>query len=337
MTQLVLGAAVGEATLGRKVGSKAIVWGAICGTLPDLDVFVPLGDAVREFTYHRGPTHSLFLLAALTPVLVWLICRFHPSVANHRLGWYALVYLVFVTHVLLDSFTVYGTQIFWPLVTTPMTWSTIFVVDPAYTLPLLLGVTAAAVVSRSRPWGRRMNAAGLVLSTGYLAWSLGAKIHVEGIARETLAEQGVDAASLLITPAPFNTLLWRVVVIADDAYLEGFHSVLDPDRRIDFDAFPTQSNLLNGLEDAWAVKRLQWFTKGFYKVERAGDAIVMTDLRMGLEPDYVFRFIVGRLGNPHAEGVTPEQIATPRRLRVLDWVWRRIWSPDAGARATVAR
>lgn len=336
MTQLVLGAAVGEATLGRKAGRKAILWGALCGTLPDLDVLVPLGDAVRDFTYHRGPSHSLFVLAAVTPVIVWLIRRIHAADAQHRAGWYALVYLVFATHVLLDSLTVYGTQIFWPFVTMPMTWSTIFIIDPAYTLPLLLGVTAAAVAGRDRRWGWQMNAAGLLLSSGYLAWSLGAKLHVETLAREALSDQGIQAASVLTTPAPFNTLLWRVVAMTEDHYYEGFHSMLDSDDRIDFDAYPTQPELLAGLEDAWSVRRLQWFTKGFYGVERNGDDILMTDLRMGLEPDYVFRFKVGEFGNPHAVATTPARISEPRRLDVLAWVWRRIRSPDAGVWARFA-
>ena len=114
LTQLTLGAAVGEATLGRQVGNRAILWGAICGTLPDLDVFIPFGDAVRDFTYHRGFSHSLFVLAVLTPAMVWLILKFHPQTAPLRRRWYVLVFLSFFTHIVLDCFTVYGTQIFWP-------------------------------------------------------------------------------------------------------------------------------------------------------------------------------------------------------------------------------
>ena len=69
--QIGLGAAVGEAVIGRQVGRRALLWAGICGLLPDLDVLVPLGDAVRSFTYHRGPSHSLFVLAAFTPLMVY--------------------------------------------------------------------------------------------------------------------------------------------------------------------------------------------------------------------------------------------------------------------------
>jgi inner membrane protein len=325
LTQLALGAAVGEATLGRRVGNRAILWGAICGTIPDLDVFVPLGGPVADFTYHRSFSHSLFVLAALTPLVVWLILRIHPRTRQARGGWLLMVYLVFATHVLLDSFTVYGTQIFWPLVDTPMTWSTIFIIDPLYTLPLIAGVTGALVATRDASWGRRLNGAGLALSTAYLAWSLGAKLHVENVARESLRAQGIAYRQLLTTPSPFNTLLWRIVATDEQGYYEGFYSLLDEDRDIRTQRYASRPSLLQGLERHWPVARLQWFTKGLYSVSQRGDDVVMTDLRMGLEPDYVFRFKVAEIGNPHPRPVPDQRIEAIRDLSRLKWIWARIW------------
>ena len=108
VTQLVLGAAVGEATLGRKIGNRALLWGAALGTLPDLDVFIPLGDVVSDFTYHRSASHSLFMLALLTPLLAWVATRIHPDTRALFKRWMLAIYLIFVTHVLLDSLTAYG-------------------------------------------------------------------------------------------------------------------------------------------------------------------------------------------------------------------------------------
>lgn len=329
VTQIALGAAVGEAVLGRKVGNRAMLWGAVCGTLPDLDVFIPLGDAVRDFTYHRGATHSLFVLAALTPLLVWLILKLHPHTRPQRLGWAVLVYLVFATHVLLDSFTVYGTQILWPLDTTPMSWSTIFIIDPLYTLPLLLGVGAALRLSRDSPRGHRLNHLGLALSSLYLAWTVAAKWQVETIARASLAEQGIGYERLLSTPAPLNSLLWRLVAMDGDGYYEGFYSLLDNRPRVRMVHYPSRGELLNGIEEHWPVRRLQWFTHGFYSVGREGAAIVITDLRMGMEGDYIFRFKVAEMGNPHPVPVAPVQLQVPRNFERLRWVWRRIWN-EAG-------
>lgn len=329
VTQIALGAAVGEATLGRKVGSRAIFWGALCGTLPDFDVFVPLGDAVRDFTYHRSVTHSLLVLAAFSPLMVWLILKVHPQTTPHWRGWLVLVYLVFATHVLLDGFTVYGTQIFWPIDDTPVAWSTIFIIDPAYTLPLLIGVIAALVMSRTRAIGHRLNWLGLALSTCYLAWTVGAKWHVEQVARESLASQGIAYEHLLTVPAPFNSLVWRVLATHSNGYYDGFYSLLDENRHIAMQSFPSSPQLLTGIEDHWPVRRLQWFTKGFYSVSRVGQNVIITDLRMGLEESYVFRFKIAEFGNPHAKATIPERLPPERDFSRLKNVWGRIWDQDA--------
>ena len=129
VTQIALGAAVSESVIGKKVGNKALLWGAIAGTLPDLDVFIPFDDPIKDFTYHRSLTHSVFFLTLLTPALVWLITRIYPSTKPYRKQWMWAIWLVLVTHPILDCFTIYGTQILWPLTRFPVTWSTVALFD----------------------------------------------------------------------------------------------------------------------------------------------------------------------------------------------------------------
>ena len=325
LTQMALGAAVGEATLGRRVGNRALVWGAVCGTLPDLDVLVPLGDAVRDFTYHRSASHSMFVLAALTPLLVWLILKLHPDTRAQRRRWVLLVYLVFFTHVLLDSHTVYGTQIFWPISTTPMTWSTLFIIDPAYTVPLLVGLGAALALRRQGNAGHALNNWGLGLSCVYLAWSWGAKLYVDAVVQRNLELQEIQHTHVLTVPGPFNTLLWRVLVMDESGYYEGFFSLLDSDYQIRLQRYASEPELLANLTDHWPVQRLRWFTKGFYAVEALDGDVVMTDLRMGFEPDYVFRFKVGEIGNPHPLPAPAEGLPGLRDWSRLGPFLQRIW------------
>ena len=317
---------MGEATLGRKVGNRAILWGAVCGTLPDLDVFIPLGDAVADFTYHRSASHSVFVLALLTPVIVWLILKLHPHTQEHRRRWLLLVYLVFVTHVLLDCFTVYGTQIFWPIVTTPVGWSTIFIIDPLYTLWLIIGVIFALVATRRNNRGHIINNLGIGISSLYLAWTVTAKFYVNEVAHKSLALQNIDYSQLITIPTPFNTLLWRVVAMDDNGYYEGYYSLLDDKPVIVTNFYPSQTHLLEGLENHWPVQRLQWFTRGFYGVQLRANDIVIQDLRMGLEPDYVFQFKVGELSNPHPIGRNSQRIESQQRMDRLTNVWQRIWN-----------
>ena len=90
VTQIALGAAVGEATLGRKVGWRAPLWGGHCGLLPDLDVLWPFADPVSAFTWHRGYTHALAVLVLAAPVVAWAAVRFHPATRPFRRGWLVL-------------------------------------------------------------------------------------------------------------------------------------------------------------------------------------------------------------------------------------------------------
>ena len=153
VTQIALGAAVGEATLGRKVGWRAQLWGGLCGLLPDLDVLWPFADAVSAFTWHRGYTHSIAVIALATPLVAWAAVRIHPDTRPFLRGWLLLAFLALVTHPLLDCFTVYGTQVLLPFSDLPVAWSTVFIIDPAFTVPVALGVLAAQVLSRERGLG----------------------------------------------------------------------------------------------------------------------------------------------------------------------------------------
>lgn len=333
VTQILLGAAVGEAVLGRGAGRKALAWGGLCGLLPDLDVLVPLGDAVKDFTYHRGPSHSLFVMALFTPLLVRLVLHFHPGETVRRRRWYAGVFLALATHALLDCFTVYGTQILWPLPTPPVMWSTLFIIDPAYSLPLLAGVVLAALLPRKTAAAWRVNLLCLALSTLYLAWSVGAKMHVNEAARRALAGQGIAHERLLTVPTAFNTLLWRVLAVDAEGYYEGFYTLLDPGRTLCFTRHASRPELLANLDGHWPVQRLRWFTHGFYAVSEERESIVMTDLRMGMEPDYFFRFRVAEVVDDRIRPADSRRMphGAPRRDQ-LHRIWRLL---TARSEATV--
>lgn len=295
VTQIALGAAVAESVLGRKVGNKAALIGAICATLPDLDSFIPYRDAVASLTYHRSFSHSLIVLTLFSWPLTWLVLRCIKNTQASFRQWWLLVFLTLVTHPLLDLFTVYGTQLFWPVFNYPFSGSSVFIIDPAYTLPLGLAVLAAMFMRRESPRRALLNHCGLVVSCLYLAWGVAAKFHIEGRIKDELAGQGLQWSSLLSTPAPFNTILWRLVVMADGGYYEAWYSVLDAPHRVSFTFIEDQKELLAPVAGHWPVARLQWFTHGFYSVQQYADKLVMSDLRMGIEPAYTFNFVVAEV------------------------------------------
>ncbi|NVJ60196.1 MAG: metal-dependent hydrolase [Gammaproteobacteria bacterium] len=328
VTQIVLGAAVADATAGKQFGRKAALYGAIFGTLPDLDVLVPLGDVVSDFTYHRSATHSLFMMLLVTPLFAWLLNKWQSTaVGNQFWRWFCLVYFCLSTHALLDSFTVYGTQIFWPLIDYSATWSTVFIIDPLYTLPLLIGLSVSLLRHKNNGDSGKANTIGLLISTAYLCWSGFVKLYVEHIAWNSLPIKPDPSTQVLTTPTPFNTFLWRVIVIHDNSYYDSFYSIFDGEAKPVFTPYPQSKELLTGIENSWAVERLSWFTKGFYRVDIEDNQVILSDIRMGLEPHYVFNFAVGQIGAEKITPIKPRTVTAPRDFSSISKIWDRIWDP----------
>ena len=318
VTQIALGAAVGEATLGRRVGWRASVWGGLCGLLPDLDVLWPFADQVSAFTWHRGYTHSAAVLVLATPFVAWAALRIHPGTREFWRGWLLLAFLALVTHPLLDCFTVYGTQILLPFSDHPVGWSTIFIIDPAFSVPVIFGVLAARVLVRKPALGHRINNVGLAIGIAWLAITVVAKAHVNRVAENSLPP---GVTRYLTTPSPFNAILWRVVAMTGEGrYLEGYYSILDAEPEVSFVWRPDGHALLEPIRSQAPVARLVWFSRGFFAVrELATGEIVLSDLRMGLEERFVFSFVVGRRA-----GHTVEPVPVYRRPDPD--VPRRIWA-----------
>jgi len=324
LTQIALGSCAAAACVPAAQRRKAALLGAALGTLPDLDVFVDYGDPVANFTMHRGFTHALLVLALLGLAL-WAALRLAwTPVREAPRRWLAAILLALLTHPLLDAHTAYGTQLFWPSEATPASWATMFIIDPLYTLPLLAGMLAVLIRAASRCAGRWL-VAGLVLSTLYLGWSWTAKAMVTANARQTLAAVGLQDAPLFVTPTPLNTLLWRVIARTKDGHLEGLDSVVADDGPIDFAFHSSDDAALAQAGNIPAANRLQWFAGGFVRAEMDGDILILSDLRMGQHPNYVFRHAIAQRGNPHWHPIEPQRLPATLRTRQLAELWQRIW------------
>ena len=357
VTQVALGSAVGVAVMGRRAGIwKSALWGGLCGTLPDLDVLIDHGDPIRNMTFHRTESHALFYLTLLSPLLAWLVHRLHRGVASYRRWWLA-TWLALITHPLLDWLTIYGTQLGLPFTDHPFAVGSIFVIDPIYTLLLVFGLAAAGLTARAQPGaGRGWNLLGLALASGYLAWSVVVQVHVTSLARASLRNQGLANERLLVVPTPFNTILWRVLAIDGDSYLEGFHSLLDRRGNIAFDRHPRRLDLFQRYRHDWHVNRIAWFSHGFFRLRREAGVLQISDLRMGQEPNYTFTFklpepacplvatdspahacsreegaaaqrgaAAAAESSPGAKAAIPELVPQQIDIRSsLNWLWRRM-------------
>ena len=325
VSQLALGAAVSVAVMGRRTTlAKAAGWGAVLGTLPDLDVFIDHGDPMLNMVLHRAESHALFWLTLMAPVLAVGIARLHGEWPIWRRWWLA-VWLVLVTHPLLDTLTIYGTQLALPFSNHPYGLGSVFVIDPLYTLPLLLGLGVALACRRRPAFALRANAVGLALSSAYLLWGMAVQQHVRGIAQASLARQGVQAQALLVTPTAFNSVLWRVVATTPTQYHEGFYSLLDAQAEPIWETHERGAALMQAYAGHPGYERLNRFAKGLVAMQAVNGRAHLSDLRMGQTPTYTFSFDVGPAAGPGAEPeVAQARGRRPEPSRALPWLWARL-------------
>lgn len=337
LTQVVLGASVGEAILGKKVGNRAVLWGAIGGTIPDLDVLLnPFLSDVQGTLVHRTFSHSLIILTLLAPLLGYLVHRlYHTNTSATPLGWTWLFLGALLTHPLLDAFTNYGTMLFYPFSDARISWRTIFIIDPLYTLPLLVATVGVLFYPKTARRRQQLNRIGLVLSTAYLLLTVVVKLYIGQVVEEQLARQNVSAQKFMTSPAFFNLLLWSVVVKEESGYRVGYRSLLDGNEPINFRLVPQRAELLTPYRQPDSpvqeeLNALIHFAERYYAVRSAPGGVVLNDLRFGLltgwfdlDQSYIFSFRVHRAnGTLQIEQVDPEASPSAEDFGRL---WNRTW------------
>lgn len=321
ITQAALGASLAGAVAGKTLGRSALVVGAALGTLPDMDVVIDYGTAVANFTQHRGFSHSLFILFPLSFFIAYGLYRWRPALSYQR--WFAVTALVLLTHPLLDAFTTYGTQLFWPI-GPPVAISSIFIIDPLYTLPLIAGILVFVVR------GPQTSAitAGLLLSTLYLGWSATAQQIISERVEPALAEEGLQDAPRLVQPMPFNTVLWRVTIVDEDRRVEIVTGFLDGEAPVTLENFPRDPELEKAALSLEEGRRLEWFTKGFLHYEMADGELTATDIRLGIPGAHPFTFVLAR---DNGSGLAPQPSARLDRPAIKDGLLGTLWTRMTGA------
>ncbi|MEM6517454.1 MAG: metal-dependent hydrolase [Bacteroidota bacterium] len=295
LTQIVLGAAVGEAVLGKKVGNKALLYGAIAGTIPDLDVVANyLTDAVTAIELHRGFSHSILFFTLVSPFLGWLVNKIERSRSLGWRLWAKLFFWALLTHALLDAFTTWGTQIFWPF-EIRLAFNSIFVVDPLYTIPFLISTIALMFFKRNSKTRSYLGKIGLLLSTFYLANTLVVKFAAHTLFEKALNEQNIEYSSISTRPSPMNIILWNANIDAKDAYLISDYSFFDT-QPISFKTYPKHRANSERIRKYEMVQRLIAISEGWYLMEKKNGDWYFYDLRFGIIPkksgetDFVFAY-----------------------------------------------
>ena len=291
LTQAAMGAVVGERVLGRQLGRRSLAWGALFGTIPDLDILAnPFLDPIAQLYWHRGFSHSVFGILLLSPLFATLLYRwwqrratFDQSDLNISFPRaLVFVFLNFATHVLIDCFTMYGTQLAEPFSNRRFGVNNLFIIDPLFTLPLLLWM-GAALFRRKQPGvaSRTMVTLCGVLFLGYTTFSLVAQARADSRFRKELAAMGIEPSRGFATPVPFTTLIWRGLYETEDSYWISYWAVNDSDEPLYFAEVPRQVDMLEPFRGDRAVDCALWFSEEYFLVELLPDGMTFltTDIR----------------------------------------------------------
>ncbi|WP_233884681.1 metal-dependent hydrolase [Tenacibaculum piscium] len=302
LTQIILGAAVGEAVLGRKIGNKAMFYGAIAGTIPDLDVLASFfTDKVTALYIHRGFTHSIVFSVLFAPIFAWIVTRYEKY-KNFK-NWTWLFFLAFVTHPILDAHTTWGTQLFWPF-DIRLAFKTIFVIDPLYTIPFLVFLIFAMTQKRVHKKRAFYNKMGLLISSSYLVLTFLLKWLAFNQFEKALENQNIEYLQIDTRPSPLNTILWSANVQTEDAFLLANYSFFDT-KPITFTKHLKNHHLLGNLSKNETVKRMIFISEGWFTINKKNGELYFNDLRFGLlsintnAKNFVFKYkiTVDTLGN----------------------------------------
>lgn len=329
LTQIVLGAAVGYAVAGEEMGKKALLWGAAAGLLPDLDVIplAPIKDELLFLKYHRGVSHSI-VFSIFGPLCVYGLARLWKKNWPHatKLAW--IFFWGFATHILLDCFTTWGTQVFWPH-PYRMAFNSAFIIDPLYTIPLIISVVGAATLTQYTT-GKRWVISALTISTLYLGWGICAKAVVNNQFRTMFAAQEKEVIRFTSRPTAFNSILWSATAETKDGYYYAMYSLLDKKPQLGPLHFTAKNrDISSGFSDKRGQLLLH-FTKGFYTAEPLENGVLIHDLRYGFMgdpilngPNYVFSYALTR----DSTGKTVVTVHNPRPSNtneLLGQLWERL-------------
>ncbi len=282
ITHIALGACMGEAFLDRKLGKKAMLWGALAQSVPDVDFIASFWmNTSSNLLAHRGFTHS-FLFVLIIAVLFSLLAeRWHRPHNITLQKWFLFFGGVIFFHVFIDAFNNYGVGWFEPFTHKRISFNAIYVADPFFSIWPGIAVIMLIISKHGHSQRKKWWTMGLGLSSLYLLYCIFNKIMINSDVKHILKKQDIQYSRYFTTPTTLQNWLWYVVAGNDSGYHIGYRSVFDSKKQIDFEYFPRNEFLLDSVEDTEALQKLKRFSQEFYTAEKWNDTLVFNDLRFG--------------------------------------------------------
>lgn len=283
VTHIVLGACIGEAIGGKKLGKKAMLWGAAANSLPDIDVLASGWlDMAPNLLAHRGFTHSFLFLVLMTPLLAIGFNRIYKKYELGLNNWMLLFGVNMFCHILIDAFTSYGTGWFEPFSHMRVSFNSVFVADPIYTIGPLVASIALLILKRTSPKRAGWAKFGIISTAVYIAICFVNKNTMDDQVSKSLERQQITYKRAFSTPAPLNNILWYVVVQTDSGFYAGHRSLWDKQPDISLKYYSQNEQLLQTVTNNTDLQLLKRFSQGYYTLEMQKDTLIFNDLRFGM-------------------------------------------------------
>lgn len=281
ITQAALGACVAHACWHKEYGKKSFTAGAVLGTLPDLDIVAfPFLNDIQRVYWHRGESHSLFFIIFAAIFLSIILKKYGFFKKLHFKNLSTGIFLILATHILIDYFTIYGTQIFAPFSKYGFARGNIFIIDPLYTIPLLAGIFGTLFFKTK---SYKINYFGILISSIYMTFSLISHGYADFAFKQNLNNKNIKVLKAFTTPTPMNTILWRHIALTDKGIVLGYFSIISGNLKseIDFELIPKNEELVAKYKNQNNFKAINWFSKGFWTAKKQNNKLIISDIRFG--------------------------------------------------------
>ncbi len=274
LTQIVLGAACGEAVLGKKIGNKALLFGAIGGTIPDLDVFIGRflhNNEIQAMAFHRGFMHSLLFAFIGCFFFGWITYKLYNTNKRKETtklkDWVLLFFWAIFTHPILDCFTPYGTQLFAPFTDYRVAFNTISVADPLYTVPFLISILVLMFYNRTKTQRTWWLKAGIYLSSTYMLFTVFNKIYVDNVFEKSFKKAGISYQRFSAQPTILNNILWYAVAETENNYHITYYSLFDESDISEKIINVNKNHDLVDMSDE-NLQTLAWFSNNYFNLSK---------------------------------------------------------------------
>lgn len=325
ITHVVLGAVIGEACFGKKLGKKAMLIGAGAQSIPDIDFVDGIWlRPVDDLLAHRGITHSIFFIVLTAVLIGWLAFALDKKKKISFSSWILLFGLEMSVHLLLDCFNCYGTGLLEPFSSERFSLNALFVADPFFSVWPGVACVVLLILKKDSPARVKWSWIPLLIVTAYLFYALINKSIIEKQTKAELEKNHLSYSRLLTTPAPLNNWLWFVAAETDSGYYVNYRSVFDGADSVGFVYFLKEDHLSRQLGGTERIdyEKLIRFSQGFYTLEKWDDALMFNDLRFGQMAGWV---------DPHARFSFHYDLRHPdanlfvvQQGRFANWNWNTV-------------